>query len=421
MKVRPQVSVLMVLAMLLLMASWQPAQASKDKSPYKPVKRLAALKGTDAGAIGTAKVYYKHSEINPIQRLQVIATGLQAGTDYSLLINGALLGKETSDKNGALEFSFSSLIKNGQAGDVKPLPASIKYVLASETVEILDSDGNQMLAGVFDGDLGISPQFVIVNTVIEAGRTSTIVVNVTDPDGDPITLSVICDKGNFVSVSGLSLVLAPTASDVGTSTCTVKATDIFGLSSSSSFAITVTPQNLAPTLTAIADQTVRAGDTASIAVQAVDPNGNSGLRLSITGAPPFVSLSDNGNGTGTLRISPALNDSQGGRVTIQVTDPSGLTGQTSFNVTVQKAVIITAVARGKPNFFISGSGFGSSGARVLLNGQDMSNRIIGQSDNSITLKGSLRKLNLKRGPNQVQVSSGGITSNTFVVNLFNEE
>ncbi|KAF0249819.1 MAG: hypothetical protein FD167_773, partial [bacterium] len=128
---------------------------------------------------------------------------------------------------------------------------------------------------------------------------------------------------------------------------------------------------------------------------------------------------DNGNGTGVIRIAPALTDATGGRVTVNVTDQGGLTASTSFNVTVQRTVMINNApfdTAGK-QLFISGVGFGTSGARVTINGQDVSSRISGQSDNSITVKGNRKKLNLKPGPNQIIVIAGGVTSNTFILNL----
>jgi hypothetical protein len=259
----------------------------------------------------------------------------------------------------------------------------------------------------------------IPNQNIEAGKTATINLIINDPEGNTVTNTVSCDKGNFVTANGNTLTIAPQAGDVGSSTCTVKATDQFGLSSSTTFAITVTPQNLPPTLAAIQDQTVQAGQTISVPVSANDPNGNLGLRLALTSNPAFVSISDNGNGTGTIRISPALTDTQGGRVTVQVTDQGGLTATTSFNVTVQKAVNVSNAvfdSRAK-NLFVSGIGFGSSGAKLMVNGQDISSRIIGQSDNSITAKGNKKKLNLKSGPNQVVVVAGGVTSNIYTFTL----
>jgi FG-GAP-like repeat len=258
----------------------------------------------------------------------------------------------------------------------------------------------------------------IANQTVEAGRTSTVNLVVNDREGGAVTNTVACDRGNFVSVNGTTLSIAPQAGDVGTSTCTVTATDQAGLASSTSFAITVLGQNIAPSLATITDQTVRSGQTVTVPVMANDPNGNNGLRLALVSAPAFVSLADNGNGTGTIRISPAVQDTQGGRVTIQVTDTAGLTGMTSFNVTVQRSVNIATAGfnLGAKQLSISGSGFGTAGARVTVNGQDVSSRISSQSDTSIVLSGNRRRLNVRAGANQVVVTSGGITSNTFTFN-----
>jgi hypothetical protein len=258
----------------------------------------------------------------------------------------------------------------------------------------------------------------IANQTIEAGRTATVNLVVNDREGGAVTNTVACDRGNFISVSGTTLSIAPQAGDVGTSTCTVTATDQAGLASSTSFAISVLAQNLAPNVAMIADQTVRSGQTVTVPVMANDPNGNNGLRLALVSAPAFVSLADNGNGTGTIRISPAVQDTQGGRVTIQVTDAAGLTGMASFNVTVQRSVAIDVASYnvGAKQLTITGSGFGTSGARVMVNGQDVSARIANQSNTSIVLNGNRRRLNIRAGANQVVVTSGGITSNTVTFN-----
>lgn len=265
----------------------------------------------------------------------------------------------------------------------------------------------------------------IANQTVETGKTATISLSINDADGHRVTSAVRCDRGNFASVSGTTLSLAPGAGDIGTTSCTVTATDEFGLSGTASFAVTVVAANVAPTIAPIQDVTLKAGDVRTVAISANDANGNNGLRLSIVSAPAFVSISDNGNGTGTIRIAPAITDTTGGRVTVQVTDPGGLSAQTSFNVTVQKAVTITAASFAKQssgsNLFISGLGFGSSGATVTVNGTNISSRIVGQSDTSITLKGNKKKLNLRSGPNQIVVTAGGVTSNTFVLNLLADD
>lgn len=315
---------------------------------------------------------------------------------------------------------------NINSGDVNRGPGQAKFRIAVQATDAGTSGpgGRLPLIGREYFTLLVNPNTpptigAIPNQNIEAGKTATVNLLISDKDGNTVTNTVKCDKGNFVTANGATLTIAPQAGDVGSSTCTVTATDQFGLSSSTTFAITVTPQNLPPTLAAITDQTVQAGQTVSVPVSANDPNGNLGLRLALTSNPAFVSLSDNGNGTGTIRISPATSDTQGGRVTIQVTDQGGLTATTSFNITVQKAVSVTNAVfepRSK-NLFVSGIGFGTSGAKLTVNGQDISSRILGQSDNSITAKGNKKKLNLKSGPNQVTVTSGGITSAIFTFTL----
>jgi sugar lactone lactonase YvrE len=87
----------------------------------------------------------------------------------------------------------------------------------------------------------------------------------------------------------------------------------------------------------------------------------------------------------------------------------------------QRTVTISNASFNKPNFVINGSGFGSSGAAVSVNGRDISARIVTQSDTSITLKGNKKKINLKNGSNQITVTVAGVTSNTFVLNLATEE
>jgi hypothetical protein len=316
-----------------------------------------------------------------------------------------------------------------ESGDVNRGPGDAIFRIAVEATDVATSGpgGRLPLIGREYFTLVVHPNTpptigAIPNQTIEAGMSQTINLSVTDKEGQTVTNTVACDKGSFVTVSGTTLSINPGPGDVGTTTCTVTATDQFGLSSSQTFAITVTPANEPPTIASISAQTVQAGGApVNVPVSATDPNGNVGLRLSINSSLPFVSLTDNGNGTGTIRIAPSLSDTASGAVTVTVTDPGGLTANTTFNVTVNKAVQIVAASYAKPNLFISGVGFGSSGAKVSVNGQDVSARIIGQTDQSITVKGNKKKLNLKTGPNNITVTSNGITSNTFVLNLLNSE
>ncbi|MBL8151781.1 MAG: hypothetical protein JNN15_17800, partial [Blastocatellia bacterium] len=84
-------------------------------------------------------------------------------------------------------------------------------------------------------------------------------------------------------------------------------------------------------------------------------------------------------------------------------------------------VTITAATFNRPNFVLSGTGFGQTGARVEINGVDVSQRITSQNSQQITLKGNKKKLNLRNGANQIVVRVGTAVSNTFVFNFLSEE
>lgn len=338
--------------------------------------------------------------------------------------------------NGQAAPSFVTVKDNGNntanvivnSGDINRGPGNAVFRIAVEARDNVNPGGpgaRLPLTGREFFTLVVLPKTPptigqIAPVTISEAQTQTVALSVNSADGSPVTVGVACDKGKFVTASGTTLTIAPQVGDRGTSTCTVTATGNTGLTSSTSFNVLVKPQNLPPTIANIPDQTVKAGGTpVSLSVIASDTPDEASLQLSIASAPAFVSITDNGGGKGTIRIAPSLTDTQGGRVTVMVKDSGGLVGMTSFNITVQKAVTIVAVNPDTANkqLFISGTGFGTSGAKVTINGQDLSARIVGQSDTSITLKGGKKKLNLKPGPNQAVVTSGGIVSNTFVFNL----
>jgi acetyl esterase/lipase len=80
-------------------------------------------------------------------------------------------------------------------------------------------------------------------------------------------------------------------------------------------------------------------------------------------------------------------------------------------------LLINGATFKKPVLTINGSGFGSSGANVSVNGKDVSSLITDQTGSQITLKGNKKKLGLRKGPNQIAVTAAGATSNTFTLNL----
>ncbi|RYY61720.1 MAG: T9SS type A sorting domain-containing protein [Chitinophagaceae bacterium] len=100
--------------------------------------------------------------------------------------------------------------------------------------------------------------------------------------------------------------------------------------------VSVTTDNTNPILTAITDQQVGTGEIKNINVTATGEPGET-LTLSLTGAPSFVTLTDNGNGTGVLKIEPGTTTGIFDNVTVTATDNGGASSFTKFKITVKDA------------------------------------------------------------------------------------
>jgi hypothetical protein len=100
----------------------------------------------------------------------------------------------------------------------------------------------------------------------------------------------------------------------------------------SDYAVLELEPNAAPTIDAIADQTVTEGGSATVSVSADDPDGDS-VSLSLANAPDFVSLAN-----GDLTISPTDGDAANSPYTVEVVADDGTTTTTaSFQITVEEA------------------------------------------------------------------------------------
>jgi hypothetical protein len=400
--------------MLLLVVGSSNITLANEKS--KGQKRIATLKTVDSQtSSGIAKTFIKMSK-KLIQKFQVIATDLQPNTKYRLVVDSINIDSKESNIDGVIEFSYSSQVNNSDLDEIQPLPKQIDFVKAIKNISIYQQD-NLVLTGNFASSIDdeIQPNFVVPDVNVEAGKTVIVNVKVTDPQGQPLTLAVKCDKGNFVSVMGLTLVISPQASDVGQSVCTVTATNTSNLFSNASFVIFVTATNRTPMIATVPDQRVKVGDTLRVTVRASDPDGDA-LRFSVPTAPlSLINVGSDASGGAVLTFSPRSID-QGGRVTVRAIDTGGLISETSFNLTVDRTVIISSVVREKNLLFVVGQGFGASGTRIMINGQDLSSRVIGQTDSTLTIKGARRKANLKAGQNTLVVTASG-ASTTFIFSL----
>jgi sugar lactone lactonase YvrE len=144
---------------------------------------------------------------------------------------------------------------------------------------------------------------------------------------------------------------------------------------------------------------------------------SSGLIITVAGTGSTGFSGDGGPAiTATLAEPSSLALDKKGNLFIIDTGNSALRAVKGI-VKGQVAVTISGASFTKPNLTITGAGFGSSGASVNLNGQEVGRFIVNQTDTQITLRGNKKKLNLKKGQNQLNVTAGGVMSNTFTFNF----
>ncbi|MFW5691000.1 MAG: Ig-like domain-containing protein [Chloroflexota bacterium] len=146
-----------------------------------------------------------------------------------------------------------------------------------------------------------------------------------DIDDDALTYAVTSNTNPGLLVTSVdnttgTLLLGFTSNGNGSGQVTVQATDSGGLSVSDTFNVTVTPVNDGPMLNMVGNRTVAAGAVVNIPLSAVDID-SADLTFSVSGAPGFVSVANDGAQTATLTIAPPL-DSAGTYpgVVISVTD-----------------------------------------------------------------------------------------------------
>jgi hypothetical protein len=181
------------------------------------------------------------------------------------------------------------------------------------------------------------------------------------------------------------------------------------------FTIIVKPRS-APLLGAIPNVNLEVGKTQTFDLQVSEKDGGKVVVTRACDKDSYVSINEN-----RLTIAPTSSDVGNNLCTLTATGPTGLFSKVSFliNVVNKGEIFISSAIFDKTSkqLFISGTGFGSSGAKVTVNGKDVSSRVSKASSTSITLVGARKKLNLKPGENQLVITFNGVTSNTFRFNI----
>jgi VCBS repeat-containing protein len=191
-------------------------------------------------------------------------------------------------------------------------------------------------------------------TIDEDTATGNIPVLLTDIDNDTATLTLTGVSGNpaLIDAGGIAfgtdtetgaryVVLTPKPNQNGSALITLRVSDTGGRATTRSFTLTVLPVNDAPTITAIADQTVPEDGATGLITFTVADIDNDVLDLRVSGAAldadaiPTANIVISGNGAErTVKITPAANWNGNIPVTLTVTDPGTLTGTSTFTVRI---------------------------------------------------------------------------------------
>ncbi len=164
---------------------------------------------------------------------------------------------------------------------------------------------------------------------------------------------------------------------------------------------------------------VRPGDSVKFTVTIMKDNPAEQVLISLINAPAGLVIFDNSGNPDANKFyfgfDALLTDVIPNTYTITVAaSNSAFTHSASATVSVINTPVIDSLTYDQEGrqLYISGIGFGLSPI-VKINDVDISDRIIGASDISISLQGGRKKLNISKGENQLTVIANGQTSQIF--------
>jgi hypothetical protein len=170
-------------------------------------------------------------------------------------------------------------------------------------------------------------------TTVNVGATYTFTPTASDPDGSPLTFSILnMPSWATFNVTNGRLQGAPTSANVGTfGNITIRVSDGVATTSLTPFSITVTQNNTAPTISGTPSSSGVAGTLYTFTPTAADAESNP-LTFSILNMPSWATFSTT---TGRLQGTPALtNLGAFANITIRVSDGTTTTSLPTFTITV---------------------------------------------------------------------------------------
>ncbi len=172
-----------------------------------------------------------------------------------------------------------------------------------------------------------------------AGKQLRFNVNAFDPDGDPLTFSLVNPPaGASIDPNSGLFSWTPPPAPLGAVSFTVRAADSGDASADAQFTVNVVDD--APVLETPPTRTGHPGQETSFYANAYDTNGDT-LTFRVTAGPNGVSIDPN---SGRFSWTPTWNQLGSHSITIEAVDPSNLTDSKQFTIVVSnQAPIIEAV------------------------------------------------------------------------------
>jgi hypothetical protein len=166
---------------------------------------------------------------------------------------------------------------------------------------------------------------------MNAGQSLDVAYTTSDPDGDPLVVTVTSDNPGVIAASATTPgVINLTAAAAGTATITLSVNDGHNAAVSTTFTVSAAAVNNNPTIVAIPAQSLNVGASLGVPVSASDPDGDA-INLVVLSQNTGIVMAT-ANGTAEIILTGiAAGDTS---VSVEVQDGKGGTAPTSFAVTV---------------------------------------------------------------------------------------
>ncbi len=253
---------------------------------------------------------------------------------------------EAGGEHAAINETFTAEVTDGEL-NVEFTTVENNAKVSAIEVEPVEDDENQPPTADAGAD----------QTVEEGDEVTLDASNSSDPDDDSLSYDWMQPAGPDVTLNDTASVTPTfTAPEVDANETLTFEVNVSDGSAFDTDTVNVTvqdtePANTAPTIEAIENRTVTEGDTATVNVSASDDDDDS-LTLSVDG-PDFVSLTDEGDGNGTIDIAPQSGDADTYTVNVTADDGTATTTE-SFQLTVESPSagdgLVYAVNAGGSNY-----------------------------------------------------------------------